>query len=105
MRIASKAKNHLIGGILVTFLSLSLPARVFVLRGESDRLAQLLGEARNEAGELARDADETESLIRNDVSWQTHAEMLEAVDHALQAKGWQQVPADGVPAAELLHGW
>ena len=79
MRIASKAKNHLIIGILVTSLSLSLPTRVFALRGESDQLAQLLGEAQNEAGELARDADETESLIRNDVSWQTHAEMLESV--------------------------
>ena len=79
MRIASKAKNHLTIGILITFLSLSLPARVFALRGESDQLAQLLGEARTEAGELAKDADETESLIRNDVSWQTHAEMLESV--------------------------
>ena len=79
MRIASKAKNHLIIGVLVTFLSLSLPTRVFALRPESDQLAQLLGEARNEAGELARDADVTESLIRNDVSWQTHAEMLERV--------------------------
>src|ERR1700744_345477 len=105
MRIASKAKNLWVIGILIPSLSLWLPTRVFALRGESDQLAQLLGEARNEAGELARDADQTESLIRNDVGWQTHAEMLEAVDHALQAKGWQQVPADGVPAAELLHGW
>src|ERR1700749_3999212 len=79
MRIASKAKNQLVIGVLATFLSLSLPTHVFALRAESDQLAQLLGEARNEAGELARDADETESLIRNDVSWQTHAEMLERV--------------------------
>jgi predicted ArsR family transcriptional regulator len=87
MRIASKAKNHLIIGILVTFLSLSLPTRVFALRGESDQLAQLLGEARNEAGELARDADETESLIRNDASWQTHAEMLESVKRHVNNMG------------------
>lgn len=79
MRIDSKTKSHLIIGVVVTVLSFSLPARVFALRAESDQLAQLLGEARNEAAELARDADETESLIRNDVSWQTHAEMLERV--------------------------
>ena len=79
MRIASNARNHLVIGVLVTFLSLSLPTHVFALRAESDQLAQLLGEARNEAGELAKDADETESLIRNDVSWQTHADMLERV--------------------------
>jgi predicted ArsR family transcriptional regulator len=87
MRIASKAKNHLIIGMLVTFLSLLLPARVFALRAESDQLAQLLGEARNEAGELAKDADETESLIRNDVSWQTHAEMLESVKEHVNNMG------------------
>ena len=87
MRIASKAKNQLTIGILVTFLSLSLPSRVFALRAESDQLAQLLGEARNEAGELAKDADETESLIRNDVSWQTHAEMLESVKEHVNNMG------------------
>jgi hypothetical protein len=87
MRIASKAKNHFITGILVTFLSLSLPTCVFALRGESDQLAQLLGEARNEAGELARDADETESLVRNDVSWQTHAAMLDSVKEHVNNMG------------------
>jgi agmatine/peptidylarginine deiminase len=56
-----------------------LPGRVFALRGESDQLAELLEEARTEAGELAKDADETESLIRSDVSWQTHAVMLDSV--------------------------
>jgi len=53
--------------------------RVFALRPESDQLAELLGQARLEAGQLAKDADDTESLIRSDVSWQTHAEMLEGV--------------------------
>jgi hypothetical protein len=79
MRIGSMAKSHLVVGIVVAFLSISLPGRVFALREESDQVAQLLGEARNEAGELAKDADETESLIRSDVSWQTHAVMLDSV--------------------------
>src|ERR1700744_1644082 len=87
MRIASKAKNLWVIGILIPSLSLWLPTRVFALRGESDQLAQLLGEAQNEAGELARDADETEALIRNEVSWQTHAEMLERVKQHVNNMG------------------
>ena len=79
MRIGSMAKSHLVVGLVVALLWFSLPPRVFALREESDQLAQLLGEARTEAGELAKDADETESLIRSDVSWQTHAVMLDSV--------------------------
>jgi hypothetical protein len=82
MRIASMSKRQLVVGTLVALLSFSLPTRVFALREESDQLAQLLGEARAEAAELAKDADKTESLIRTDVSWQTHADMLNQVkDH------------------------
>jgi hypothetical protein len=79
MRIGSLTKSQLVVGVVVAFLSLSLPGRVFALREKSDQLAQLLEEARTEAGELAKDADETESLIRSDVSWQTHAVMLDNV--------------------------
>jgi hypothetical protein len=79
MRIASMSKRQLVVGTLVALLSFSLPTRVLALREESDQLAQLLGEARAEAAELAKDADETESLIRTDVSWQTHADMLNQV--------------------------
>ena len=79
MRIASVEKSRLVAGILIALLSFSLPTRVFALRPESDQPTQLLGEARMEAGQLAYDADQTESLIRNDVSWQTHAEMLNSV--------------------------
>src|ERR1700723_89210 len=82
MRIASMSKRPLVVGTLVALLSFSLPTRVFALREESDQLAQLLGEAQAEAAELAKDADQTESLIRTDVSWQTHADMLNQVkDH------------------------
>ena len=79
MRIASVKKSRLVAWLVVALLSFSLPARMFALRPESDQLTQVLGEARMEAGQLAKDADETESLIRNDVSWQTHAAMLDGV--------------------------
>jgi coenzyme F420-reducing hydrogenase alpha subunit len=83
MRIDSITKSYAIRAVLVTFLLLSLSGRSFAaLPEESQQLTQLLGEAREEAAELAKDADEMESLILNDVSWQTHAEMLDRVkDH------------------------
>ena len=67
-------------------LVLSAATRVWVA-AESDQLTQLLGEARIEAGELAKDADETESLIRSDVSWQTHASLLEQRQRACEQHG------------------
>jgi hypothetical protein len=79
MRIDSMTKNHLIVAILVALLSLSALARAAAAREDSQQLTQLLGEARDEAAELAKDADETESLIRSQASWETHAEMLDHV--------------------------
>ncbi|MEG9438719.1 hypothetical protein JAO29_21465 [Edaphobacter sp. HDX4] len=87
MRIASMEKSHLVVGVLVTLLSFSLATRAFALRPESNQLTQLLGEARAEAAELAKDADETEALIRSDVSWQTHAEMLDVVKEHVNKMG------------------
>jgi hypothetical protein len=82
MRIDSMAKSHLVRAVLVTMLLLSGSARAIAVREESQQLSQLLGEARDEAAELARDADETESLIRSQVSWDSHAVMLDRVkDH------------------------
>jgi hypothetical protein len=79
MRIDSMTKNHLIVAILVALLSFSALARAAAAREDSQQLTQLLGEARDEAAELAKDADETESLIRSQASWETHAEMLDHV--------------------------
>jgi len=82
MRIDSKTTNRLTVVFLAVLLSASVPALAFVMRQDSQQLTEVLGEARDEAAELAKDADETESLTRSDVSWQTHAEMLDHVkDH------------------------
>jgi len=42
-------------------------------------VAAQLDAANAEAAELARDADEMTSLLHNDVSWETHAEMLDRI--------------------------
>jgi len=82
MRIDSITKSYAARAVLVTFLLLSISGRAIAVRDDSQQLAQVLGEARDEAAELARDADEMGSLIRTDVSWQTHAVMLDRIkDH------------------------
>lgn len=82
MQIESITKSSVVRAVLVIFLLSSMSGRAIALPEDSEQLTQVLGQARDEAAELARDADEMESLIRNDVSWQTHAEMLDRVkDH------------------------
>jgi len=66
----------------MTFLLLPVSGRAVAVRQDSQQLTEVLGEASDEAAELARDADEAESLIRNQVNWETHAAALDRVkDH------------------------
>jgi hypothetical protein len=82
MRIDFMTKGQAVTTLLVALFLFPVPARAGAVREESQQLTQVLSEARDEAAELARDADETESLIPNEVSWQTHAAMLDRVkDH------------------------
>jgi hypothetical protein len=87
MRITFTTKNQLLAFVLVALLFVPVLGRTIGLREESPQLSQVLDQARMEAGELAKDADETESLIRNDVSWQTHAEALERVKEHVNSMG------------------
>jgi hypothetical protein len=87
MRIASVTKSQLLVLALVAPLFLPVSGRSIGVRESSPQLAQLLDEASVEAAELARDADETETLIRSDVSWQTHADMLERVKEHVNNMG------------------
>lgn len=87
MRMASMTKNQLLALVLVGLLFLPVLGRSIGVREESSQLAQTLEQARAEAAELARDADETESLIRSDVSWQTHAVALERVKEHVNNMG------------------
>jgi hypothetical protein len=87
MQIESITKSYAVGAVLVTFLLLSLSGRAFALPEDSQQLTQLLGEAKEEAAELAKDADEMESLIRTDVNWQAHAEMLDRVKNHVNNMG------------------
>ena len=74
----------IVGALTISMLFLfSMP--LLAQKQENPQVTQLLADAREKAAELSRDADEMESLIRTDVTWQTHAAMLETVkDHVNQ---------------------
>ena len=76
----------IVGALAISMLFLfSMP--LLAQNQENPQVTQLLADARDEAAQLSRDADEMESLIRTDVSWQTHAAMLETVKRSRQRTG------------------
>ena len=62
----------LFGGILFVLALFPSTMAAYVTRPESQRLTQLLMDAKDEAIELANDADETEGLSLSDANWVTH---------------------------------
>ncbi|HEV7396269.1 MAG TPA: hypothetical protein VGN86_07135 [Pyrinomonadaceae bacterium] len=71
-------------GMMFVLVATLLPAAE---KPESTEVAQMLQEAKEHAAELARDADELESLTRSDVTWQSHAEKLEQIKEHVNAMG------------------
>ena len=54
---------------------------------ENPEVERLLQEARDQAVQLSKDADELEALTRSDVSWQSHAAMLDEMKEHVNAMG------------------
>ena len=50
-----------------------------VEREDSAEVTDLLSQAAQQAAQLSRDADEMESLLHSDVSWESHADMLSRI--------------------------
>lgn len=48
-------------------------------REANAEVTNLLSQAAQEAAQLSHDADDMESLLRSDVSWQSHADMLNRI--------------------------
>jgi hypothetical protein len=79
---SSRASSHCLaaGALMASILLLACPVLLAVeSTEENSQVTQLLSEAREKAAGLSRDADEMESLTRSEVSWQTHASMLETM--------------------------
>jgi hypothetical protein len=84
MRMLTKGTYHLVIGwfALLASLLFLFPELSPAQRDENPQVTRLLQDARDEAAQLSRDADEMDAMTHSDVSWQTHADMLERVkDH------------------------
>lgn len=87
MRIArTSLKCAMVGAVLVTMWMLTAPV-ARAQNAENAQVTRLLADARDQAAVLARDADEMETLIRSDVSWQSHAVMLDEIKEHLNQLG------------------
>ncbi len=85
MRIMPKTMLRLVAGVLATFVLflLSPLALLAASRNEENlEVTRLLAEARDEAATLSKDADEMEAMTLSDLSWESHAYMLNNIkDH------------------------
>jgi len=83
MHIPTIGRYGLLAGALLGVVMFLFPAVVVAQNNdENPEVARLLAGARDEAAQLAKDADDMESLTRSDVSWQSHAAMLDVIkDH------------------------
>jgi hypothetical protein len=85
MNVSRTSTQGLATSLLISMLLLILPALSAARDSgaqnnqENPQVTQLLSQARDKAAVLSRDADEMEALTRSDVSWQSHASMLETM--------------------------
>jgi hypothetical protein len=81
MRMSTGERYRSIVGLLpvIAALFLLFPSLLLAQKDENPQVTRLLEQARDEAVQLSRDADDMESLTRSEVSWQSHAAMLERI--------------------------
>ncbi len=87
MQTLRKMTAELMAGILIVSMLFLFSMPLSAQQQENPEVTKLLADARDKAAELSRDADEMEALIRTDVSWQTHATMLESVKEHVNQLG------------------
>jgi hypothetical protein len=87
MQTLRKMATELIVGVLTVSMLFLFSTPLSAQKQENPEITQLLADAREKAAELSRDADDMESLIRSDVSWQSHADMLEQVKEHVNQLG------------------
>jgi hypothetical protein len=79
MQTLRKMAVELIVGVLTVSMLFLFSTPLSAQKQENPEVTKLLADARDKAAELSRDADDMESMIRSDVSWQSHADMLELI--------------------------
>src|SRR3984893_14110696 len=79
MKIARRQYRPFVMAALVSIVTLLASVTASATKAENPQLTQFLADANDEAFELARDATNTQMLIRTDENWVDHALMLEKV--------------------------
>ena len=77
MKIARWQNRSFVVAALVAIFTLLSSVTAYATKAENPQLTQLLADANDEAFELARDATDTQMLIRTDENWVDHALMLD----------------------------
>jgi hypothetical protein len=79
MKIARWQNGPFVTAALIAIFSLLSSVTAYATKAENAQLTQLLADANDEAFELAKDATDTQMLIRTDENWVDHALMLAKV--------------------------
>jgi hypothetical protein len=87
MQTLRKTTTGLMVGTLIASMLFLFSTPLSAQKQENPEVTKLIADARDKAAELSRDADEMEALIGTDVSWQTHAVMLESVKEHVNQLG------------------
>ena len=77
MKIARWQNRPFVMAALIAIFTLLSSVTASATKAENPQLTQLLADANDEAFELARDATDTQMLIRTDENWVDHALMLD----------------------------
>jgi hypothetical protein len=77
MKITRPQNRPFTTAALIVLFPFLLSLTAHATKPENPQLTQLLADANDEAFELARDATDTQMLIRTDENWVDHALMLE----------------------------
>ena len=77
MKIARRQTRPFVMAALIAIFTLLSSVTAYATKAENPQLTQLLADANDEAFELARDATDTQMLIRTDENWVDHALMLD----------------------------
>src|SRR6202162_1121817 len=87
MQTLRKTAAELIVGVLTVSVLFLFSTPLSAQKQENPEVTRLLADAREKAAELSCDADDMAALLRSDVSWQVHADMLERVKEHVNKLG------------------
>lgn len=79
MQIRTRNQFHYISYILFSAVLLLVSIAASAAKEENEEVTRLLEDAKEQAAVVSRDADEMEAFIRSEVSWESHAAMLDTM--------------------------